>query len=84
MLLPCMQYSLTRVRRAVSVNTAEGWVYANSVPPAPDEIIINVSAPCQLMGVGLCGTERAFTVVLKVSEVCRPPAQPLNIKCSPL
>ncbi len=52
----------------MALNSTEGWVYSDTV--APDEIVISVSAPCQLMGVGLCGTVGAFTVQLEVSEVC--------------
>ena len=33
---------------------------------------LSVSAPCQLMGVGLCGTKGLFTVSLEVTEVGTP------------
>ncbi|BDA46507.1 probable BTB/POZ domain-containing protein KCTD7 at N-terminal half [Coccomyxa sp. Obi] len=61
-------YSLTRVQRAVALNSEEGWVYPedDALEPLPDEIVISVSAPCQLMGVGLCGTIGAFTVDVEV------------------
>ncbi len=31
-----------------------------------------MSAPCQLLGVGLCGTVSAFTAALSVTEVWLP------------
>ncbi|KAK9906838.1 hypothetical protein WJX75_008901 [Coccomyxa subellipsoidea] len=60
-------FSLTRVQRAVSLNSEEGWVYEERA--LSDEIVISVSAPCQLMGIGLCGTVGAFTVDAEVSQV---------------
>lgn len=63
----CVQFSLTRVQRAVSLNSEEGWVYEERA--LSDEIVISVSAPCQLMGIGLCGTVGAFTVDAEVSQV---------------
>jgi hypothetical protein len=35
-----------------------------------DEVVLNVDRPCQLLGVGLCGTEGGLTVELDVYEVC--------------
>ncbi len=75
----CLQYSLTRVQRAAVLNSEEGWVYPedDALEPLPDEIVISVSAPCQLMGVGLCGTIGAFTVdvevLLHADQVCSCP-----------
>lgn len=66
-MLDCVQFSLTRVQRAVSLNSEEGWVYEERA--LSDEIVISVSAPCQLMGIGLCGTVGAFTVDAEVSQV---------------
>jgi hypothetical protein len=51
----------------VTLNSVEGWVYTDSA--APDEVVVSASAPCQLLGIGLCGTVGAFTVKLEVSEV---------------
>ena len=63
----CVQFSLTRVQRAVSLNSEEGGVYEERA--LSDEIVISVSGPCQLMGIGLCGTVGAFTVDAEVSQV---------------
>jgi hypothetical protein len=32
-------------------------------------VVFTVDRPCQLLGVGLCGTEGSFTVELEVFEV---------------
>ncbi len=61
------QFGLTRVQRAVSLNSEEGWVYEERA--LSDEVVISVSAPCQLMGLGLCGTVGAFTVDAEVAQV---------------
>ena len=34
-----------------------------------DEIVLSVDQPCQLLGVGLCGTEGAYTAELELLEV---------------
>ncbi len=34
------------------------------------QVVLTVDEPCQLLGVGLCGTEGSFTVDLEVYEVC--------------
>ena len=34
-----------------------------------DEVVLSVDSPCQLLGVGLCGTEGCLTVELDVYEV---------------
>ncbi|EIE23836.1 POZ domain-containing protein [Coccomyxa subellipsoidea C-169] len=60
-------FGLTRVQRAVSLNSEEGWVYEERA--LSDEVVISVSAPCQLMGLGLCGTVGAFTVDAEVAQV---------------
>ena len=47
---------------------------------------VSVSAPCQLLGVGLCGTVSAFTVALTVSEVgrgCGFPPTPIHAQPIP-
>lgn len=35
-----------------------------------DEIVLSVDQPCQLLGVGLCGTEGAYTAELELLEAC--------------
>lgn len=65
MLTTCMQYSLTRVHRASSLNTEDSWMYEDG----HDEIVLSVEQPCQLLGVGLCGTEGAYTAELELLEV---------------
>lgn len=59
-----MQYSLTRVHRASSLNTEDSWMYEDG----HDEIVLSVDQPCQLLGVGLCGTEGAYTAELELLE----------------
>ena len=61
----CLQYSLTRVHRASSLNTDDSWMYEDG----HDEIVFSVDQPCQLLGVGLCGTEGAYTAELELLEV---------------
>ena len=42
-----------------------------------DEIVLSVDQPCQLLGVGLCGTEGAYTAELELLEVqMRDPLKP--------
>ena len=36
-----------------------------------DEVVLTVDRPCQLLGVGFCGTEGGLTVELDVYEVRR-------------
>lgn len=60
-----LQYSLTRVHRASSLNTDDSWMYEDG----HDEIVLSVDQPCQLLGVGLCGTEGAYTAELELLEV---------------
>ena len=61
----CLQYALTRAQRAGSLNTDDSWMYEDG----HDEIVFTVDQPCQLLGVGLCGTEGAYTVELELLEV---------------
>ncbi|KAK9818238.1 hypothetical protein WJX72_009240 [[Myrmecia] bisecta] len=58
-------YSLTKVQRASSLNVEETWMYEDG----HDEIVVSVDSACQLLGVGLCGTDGAFTAELDVMEV---------------
>lgn len=58
-------YGLVRVARAASLNTEDSWMYEDG----QDEVVFCVDRPCQLLGVGLCGTEGSFTVELDVYEV---------------
>lgn len=58
-------YALTRAQRAGSLNTDDSWMYEDG----HDEIVFTVDQPCQLLGVGLCGTEGAYTVELELLEV---------------
>lgn len=64
-ILLCLQFSLTRVHRASSLNTDDSWLYEDG----HDEIVLSVDQPCQLLGVGLCGTEGAYTAELELLEV---------------
>uniref|UniRef100_A0A061R7F2 K+ channel tetramerization subfamily protein n=1 Tax=Tetraselmis sp. GSL018 TaxID=582737 RepID=A0A061R7F2_9CHLO len=58
-------YSLTRVHRASTMNLQDSWMYEDG----QDEIVFKVDRPCQILGVGLCGTDGAYTVELELVEV---------------
>ncbi|GAX80935.1 hypothetical protein CEUSTIGMA_g8370.t1 [Chlamydomonas eustigma] len=58
-------YNVTRVQRAAALNVEDSWMYEDG----QDEVVLNVDRPCQLLGVGLCGTEGGLTVELDVYEV---------------
>lgn len=60
-----MQYALVRAQRTSSLNTDDSWMYEDG----HDEIVFSVDQPCQLLGVGLCGTEGAYTAELELLEV---------------
>jgi hypothetical protein len=38
-----------------------------------DEVVFRVDSPCQLLGVGLCGTDATYLAELEVLEVSPPP-----------
>ncbi len=65
MVAPCMQYALIRAQRTSSLNTEDSWMYEDG----HDEVVFSVDQPCQLLGVGLCGTEGAYTAELELLEV---------------
>ena len=58
---------MTRVQRAAALNVEDSWMYEDG----QDEVVLTVDRPCQLLGVGLCGTEGGLTVELDVYEVRR-------------
>eukprot|EP00877_Chromochloris_zofingiensis_P004719 jgi/Chrzof1/14248/Cz08g30300.t1 len=58
-------YSVTRVVRASSMNLEDSWMYEDG----QDEVVFSVDSTCQLLGVGLCGTDAAYTAELEVLEV---------------
>ena len=58
-------YGLVKVQRAATLNIEDSWMYEDG----PDEIVFTVDQACQLLGVGLCGTEGGLTVELEVYEV---------------
>lgn len=58
-------YSLIKVQRVSSYNMDDNWMYEDG----QDEVVFTVDKRCQLLGVGLCGTEGGFTVELEVLEV---------------
>lgn len=60
-------YSMTRVVRASQLNTEDSWMYEDG----QDEIVFSVDKDCQLLGVGLCGTEGGFTVEVELLEVAQ-------------
>ena len=58
---------MTRVQRAAALNVEDSWMYEDG----QDEVVLTVDRPCQLLGVGFCGTEGGLTVELDVYEVRR-------------
>lgn len=73
----CMQYALIRAQRTSSLNTEDSWMYEDG----HDEIVFSVDQPCQLLGVGLCGTEGAYTAELELLEVQYPCMMCLRFTC---
>lgn len=58
-------YNMTRVHRASIMNLQDNWMYEDG----QDEVVFTVDKECQLMGVGLCATEGAYTADLVLMEV---------------
>ena len=56
---------MIRAKRASCLNTDDSWMYEDGA----DEIVFSVDQECQLLGIGLCGTEGAFTAEVDVREV---------------
>ena len=63
--IPRYQFNVTRVQRAAALNVEDSWMYEDG----QDEVVFTVDQACQLLGVGLCGTEGGLTVELDVYEV---------------
>lgn len=47
------------------MNLEDSWMYEDG----QDEVVFSVDSTCQLLGVGLCGTDAAYTAELEVLEV---------------
>jgi len=62
-------YNSLKVVRTGSWNTDDSWMYEDG----QDEVIFRVDSPCQLLGVGLCGTDATYLAELEVLEVSPPP-----------
>lgn len=62
-LLP--QYSVVTAQRMSCMNTEDTWMYEDG----SDDIVFTVDRPCQLLGVGLCGTDAAYSAELDLLEV---------------
>lgn len=58
-------YGIVTVKRVLAFNVDDTWVYDDGC----DEILFTVDRPCQLLGVGLCGTLGGFTVTISIEEV---------------
>lgn len=58
-------YGMIRAKRASCLNTDDSWMYEDGA----DEIVFSVDQECQLLGIGLCGTEGAFTAEVDVRQV---------------
>ena len=75
-----VQYGMTRAKRASCLNTDDSWMYEDGA----DEILFSVDQECQLLGIGLCGTEGAFTAEVDLREVpaCFPCVPHVLLCCS--
>lgn len=60
-----MQYGMMRAQRTSCLNTDDSWMYEDG----RDEIVFSVAKACQLLGIGLCGTEGAYTAEVELLEV---------------
>lgn len=60
-----MQYGMMRAQRTSCLNTDDSWMYEDG----HDEIVFSVAKACQLLGIGLCGTEGAYTAEVELLEV---------------
>lgn len=58
-------YNITSVKRAATLNVEDSWMYEDG----QDELVFTVDRPCQLIGVGLCGTEGGLTIEMDVLQV---------------
>lgn len=61
----CVQYAMMRAQRTSCLNTDDSWMYEDG----HDEIVFSVAKACQLLGIGLCGTEGAYTAEVELLEV---------------
>jgi hypothetical protein len=57
---------MAKAVRATHMNDQDNWMFEDA---SPDEVVFTVDRCCQLLGVGLCGTEGGYTVELEVLEV---------------
>ncbi|WIA37898.1 hypothetical protein OEZ86_001275 [Tetradesmus obliquus] len=64
-LLDRYPWGLTRVVRGLLRSTEDTWVYEDG----PDEVVLTVDAPVQLLGVGLAGSDAGYTATLQVLQV---------------
>lgn len=70
-----MQYAMMRAQRTSCLNTDDSWMYEDG----HDEIVFSVAKACQLLGIGLCGTEGAYTAEVELLEVnTHPPGMTLH------
>lgn len=60
-----MQYGMMRAQRTSCLNTDDSWMYEDG----QDEVVFSVGKACQLLGIGLCGTEGAYTAEVELLEV---------------
>lgn len=58
-------YCITKVQRAANLNIQDSWMYEDG----RDEVVFTVDRQCQLLGVGLCGTDGGYTVECELYEV---------------
>lgn len=56
---------MMRAQRTSCLNTDDSWMYEDG----HDEIVFSVTKACQLLGIGLCGTEGAYTAEVELLEV---------------
>ena len=62
-----LQHSMDTLLRAGYL-TEEIWSYGSG----PDEVVFSVDSACQLLGVGLCGTNGSIKVDMEICQVSGP------------
>ena len=73
-----VQYAMMRAQRTSCLNTDDSWMYEDG----HDEIVFSVAKACQLLGIGLCGTEGAYTAEVELLEVnMHAPGLPQHSPC---
>eukprot|EP00775_Hariotina_reticulata_P009921 gene9921-10078_t len=72
-------FGLVRVVRGQQRSCEDTWVYEDG----RDEVVLCVDKPCQLLGVGLCGSDSGYTAILDVLRVADDFSEELFL-CDPV